>query len=1233
MGQEQSTAALHVRAHEAAEKGNLDRLNRYLSARGDPDKRDAKGFTLLHTAASYGQASVCELLLQHNADPTLRIAGNTTALHVASAFGSPATCEVLLKYQADPTVRDSSLRSALHLAATAGDARSCELLIQAGANLQMKDMLGQTAFMKAKDDATRYAIATATPLLTPRGSQKMLDFPTSPGDKPDIGSNATWLNDTIRLMWPYISQIANTIARETVEPLLNAQAPKMLHPITFSKFSLGEQPLKLHSFTVADDGLENTIVLHFDVEYDGDADIELSLRAGKVGVKKLGIRGRMGVVLKPLVPVGTLIGAVQVFFVNCPDINLELSGMASYVEFPCIVRRVLRQVMQSFTLPRRFVLPMIKDPRIVRPLTLLAVATPCPVGVLRVTVAEAENLKASDFGILRSASSDPYVICTFGDDEFRTATLSRNLNPQWNETHDFFLCMADQLLTVQVWDNDRGNADDILGICQIEAGKLVNEGSIWLDLTEENGSPAQGRLRLEADLLIPLGGTALPPDWGSMEAMVLVHLDAGNSLFPSLKHGPSTDLDAYRKTRKACIYPIVSIEEDSTQKPQVGSVGMGRRNPKFAQSFLFHLKAPGDKYVKIQLMRNPNGKNRGGDKIGEVRVPLADTVASNGEVESYFPVSYAASQGAYVNARVCLYPLRKTEVMPPALSSTASMSAETPSALGLAKNSMEGMRWVNDIIMQLWPVIEKRLDGILRGVVEPRIQESLPSMCAFRFSKVSLGQVPMKFANMTIVPEGTTANRIELRCDVTYEGDQDITVALALIGEVGVADLQIKGRLGIVIGPLVGVSPLAGAVSLYFINAPELSLTLTGHGTADIPDGVARIVHNTIRQQVAQRLVLPNRMVVPMIVDEAMLAAADLAQACYPPPAGLLRLRVVRAMGLPKTDTFGAGDPYAIVKLAGQEWRTCAIDSSTDPLWDEEHDFLIGDVSQHLELEVFDHDAMGFDDFMGSTKVELADLFKTGLLWVPLTFGQGNVQLEASWYTTKGEAAVADKADKAEKAGTAGGVGSQCMRLVRVLLGAGDYGVQVDASKQTNEISSYVRISVGDEEQTGVPVPGKNEARFAQAYTFTVPPSLPASAEVKVEVFRTVNGTDESLGEVSIPLKQVAATGGTLKGKHTLKRVAGTLGRPGGSTLTMTLTVAPLLLESGVAPERRAAIRAAASMDELSEELSAVALDAAAKGLQLHTTQLVSEPGPLLCVSRLFHSLKEEPDVYPLFAM
>ncbi|XP_037352486.1 perforin-1-like [Talpa occidentalis] len=83
---------------------------------------------------------------------------------------------------------------------------------------------------------------------------------------------------------------------------------------------------------------------------------------------------------------------------------------------------------------------------------------------------EVKNFQATGLWGDWTTATDAYVKAFFGDQELRTSTVSNNNNPTWRTTLDFqdVVLSTGRTLRVQVWDEDNGWDDDLLGSCDTE---------------------------------------------------------------------------------------------------------------------------------------------------------------------------------------------------------------------------------------------------------------------------------------------------------------------------------------------------------------------------------------------------------------------------------------------------------------------------------------------------------------------------------------------------------------------------------------------------------------------------------------------------------------------------------------------------------------------------------------------------------------------------------------------
>jgi len=142
---------------------------------------------------------------------------------------------------------------------------------------------------------------------------------------------------------------------------------------------------------------------------------------------------------------------------------------------------------------------------------------------------------------------------------------------------------------------------------------------------------------------------------------------------------------------------------------------------------------------------------------------------------------------------------------------------------------------------------------------------------------------------------------------------------------------------------------------------------LTGAGDWPWVDGLVR---GAVDSAIAGLAVIPNLIVVPLGRKDQ---GVDLSALKSPPPVGLLQVAPVRASNLKMSDfSLGLGllqkapDPYIILKVGDQKWKSSRKNNNANPTWEGEGAlFTIWGLDQSLRADVFDHDHLTGHDFLG----------------------------------------------------------------------------------------------------------------------------------------------------------------------------------------------------------------------------------------------------------------------------
>ncbi|ELR16936.1 ankyrin repeat-containing protein, partial [Acanthamoeba castellanii str. Neff] len=168
--------------HETANCGRYDILHYYLSeCGGDPDLRDSRGRTPLHSAAYGGHIECCKLLVEYGAKWSVADMRKRLPLHEAATHGFTDVCKYLVSIPHGKralSTRTFTQSTALLEAAQGGHSMCALFLIRAGSNIYATDRSGSTALHYA---ALR-GMLKVMELLIKRGAN--IDSADSKGNTP-----------------------------------------------------------------------------------------------------------------------------------------------------------------------------------------------------------------------------------------------------------------------------------------------------------------------------------------------------------------------------------------------------------------------------------------------------------------------------------------------------------------------------------------------------------------------------------------------------------------------------------------------------------------------------------------------------------------------------------------------------------------------------------------------------------------------------------------------------------------------------------------------------------------------------------------------------------------------------------------------------------------------------------------------------------------------------------------
>ncbi|KAG8585766.1 hypothetical protein GDO81_005144 [Engystomops pustulosus] len=344
-----------------------------------------------------------------------------------------------------------------------------------------------------------------------------------------------------------------------------------------------------------------------------EIDVEVKKYFCKAGIKGVQLHGMMRVILEPLIGDVPIIGAITIFFIRRPMLDLNWTGLTNLLDIPglnAISDTMIMDIISNFlVLPNRLTIPLASD------LHTAELRSPLPRGIVRIHLLEARNLSPKDFqmGGLLSGKSDPYAILRVGTQVFTSRVINENLNPVWKEMYEVIVHeVPGQELEVELFDKDP-DKDDFLGRMKLDLGE-VKKAQI-LDKWFQLANTKSGKLHLRLEWLKLLPNTSQLEQVMKMNkeitmktsqepsaAILIIYLDRADEL-PLKKSGYQPN-------------PMVqlSIQDLTHESKTVYSTN----SPVWEEPFRFFLRNPSLYDVDIQVKDDDRQQN-----LGSLSIPLA----------------------------------------------------------------------------------------------------------------------------------------------------------------------------------------------------------------------------------------------------------------------------------------------------------------------------------------------------------------------------------------------------------------------------------------------------------------------------------------------------------------------------------------------------------------------------------------------------------------------------------
>ncbi|KAM9323436.1 extended synaptotagmin-2 isoform 3-T3 [Pholidichthys leucotaenia] len=337
---------------------------------------------------------------------------------------------------------------------------------------------------------------------------------------PDV-ERVEWLNKTVKQMWPFICQFVEKLFRDTIEPAVKG-ANSHLSSFCFTKIDLGDKlewprqqhkptsqlqvPLRVNGVKVYTENVDKRqVVMDLQISFVGNTSIDVDIQKYycRAGIKSIQLHGVMRVVMEPLLGDMPLIGALSVFFLKKPLLDINWTGLTNLLDIPGVnglCDTLLQDIIYSYlVLPNSIKIPLVGDEEMAR------LRFPIPKGVLRIHFMEAQDLPGKDkfLGGLIKGKSDPYGVIKVGTQQFQSKVIYETVNPKWNEVYEVMVDdHTSKSMDINLYDKDT-DADDFLGRVSIDLAELQKEQKVDEWFTVEDVASGKLHLKLEWLSLLP----------------------------------------------------------------------------------------------------------------------------------------------------------------------------------------------------------------------------------------------------------------------------------------------------------------------------------------------------------------------------------------------------------------------------------------------------------------------------------------------------------------------------------------------------------------------------------------------------------------------------------------------------------------------------------------------------------------------------------------------------------
>eukprot|EP00931_Biecheleriopsis_adriatica_P009923 TRINITY_DN11101_c0_g1_i2.p1 TRINITY_DN11101_c0_g1~~TRINITY_DN11101_c0_g1_i2.p1 ORF type:complete len:930 (-),score=142.80 TRINITY_DN11101_c0_g1_i2:66-2855(-) len=284
---------------------------------------------------------------------------------------------------------------------------------------------------------------------------------------PCIPMTKDWVNEVIFILWPMLRKAISAKIHGSIVPLLRERLPSMFQSIDLDPCDIGSTPPKITKAEVMPDYMCGGFMdIKIGLEFDGkNSNIELVYKGMKAGIKSIQLDVTLYVSLYKKTDEPPFFEGASMYMPKSFDFNIGWSGLVTFLDsmfMEDLLHNVVQDSVRSLcVLPNR--IPVLLNEQMGG--RVFELSFPKPRGVLLMTLMECQNLRGEEMSINTllggGRTCDPAVTIRIGPQKWKSPTVNRNNNPQWENTnqHLFFVDIPEQqVVDIRVFDEDYSTA-------------------------------------------------------------------------------------------------------------------------------------------------------------------------------------------------------------------------------------------------------------------------------------------------------------------------------------------------------------------------------------------------------------------------------------------------------------------------------------------------------------------------------------------------------------------------------------------------------------------------------------------------------------------------------------------------------------------------------------------------------------------------------------------------------